>query len=84
MNEIIQHRQHLRFIVGILFLAALLVLLVASIRRIVITYREERRADTVAIIGLVVALLVFVCVILTVLGPVIGSTVNTILSGGAE
>ena len=71
-------------IAGFLFLAALLVLLVASVSRIVVTYREERKADIVAIIGLVVVLLVFVCVILTVFGPVIGPTVNAILSGGVE
>ena len=63
-------------IVGILFLAALLVLLVASIRRIVITYREGRKADIVAIIGLVVVLLVFVCIFLVLLGPVIDRPYN--------
>jgi hypothetical protein len=71
-------------IAGILFLAILLVLLVASIRRIVIAYREERRADVVAIIGLVVVLVVFACFILTLLGPVIGPTGETILPGGAR
>jgi hypothetical protein len=58
-------------IVGILFLVALLVLLVASIRRIVITYREERKADIVAIVGLVVVVLVFACACAILIGPTI-------------
>jgi hypothetical protein len=59
-------------IAAFLFLAALLVLLVASIRRIVVTYREQGKADSVAIIGLVVVLLVFACIVWALLGPVIG------------
>jgi hypothetical protein len=71
-------------IVGILFLVALLALLVASTRRIVIAYREGRRADIAAIIGVVVVLLVFACAILVVLGPVIDPTGETMLPGGVR
>jgi intracellular septation protein A len=59
-------------IAGILLLAALTVLLAASIRRIIVSYRDQRKVDVVAVVGLVVVLLVFVCSCLILLGPTIG------------
>jgi intracellular septation protein A len=63
-------------VAGIVFLVALTVLLVASIRRIIVTYRDQRKVDVVAVVGLVVVFLVFVCLCLTLLGPTIGETLN--------
>jgi hypothetical protein len=58
-------------VVGILFLVLLLVLLVASIRRIILTFRETRRIDVVAVLGLVVVILVFTCLCLALIGPAV-------------
>jgi intracellular septation protein A len=63
-------------VAGLLFLVALTVLLVASIRRIIVTYRDQRKVDVVAVVGVVVVFLVFVCLCLTLLGPTIGETLN--------
>ena len=63
-------------IAGILFLVALTVLLVASIRRIIVTYRDQRKMDVVAVAGLAVVFLVLVCLCLTLLGPTIGETLD--------
>ena len=71
-------------IVGILFLVALLVLFVASVQRIVVTYRDQRKADIVAIISLLLVLLIFACVILLILGPVIDPAINGIPLWSAE
>jgi hypothetical protein len=66
-------------IAGILFLVALTVLFVASIRRIFVRYRDEKKVDIVAVVGLVVVLLVLICACLTLLGPTIGETFSLIV-----
>jgi len=68
-------------VAGIVFLVALGVLLVASIRRIVNSYREKSRVSIAAILGLVVAVLVVVCACMLVLGPIIGAEFGSIISG---
>ena len=66
-------------IAGILFLVALTVLCVASVRRIIIRYRDEKKVDIVAVVGLAIVLLVLICVCLTILGPTVGETFNLIV-----
>jgi hypothetical protein len=63
----------LGIVVGILFLVLLLVLLVASIRRMILTYRETRRIDVVAVLALAVVILVFTCLCLALIGPAVSS-----------
>ena len=63
-------------VAGIVFLVALTVLLVASTRRVFVTYRDQRKVDVVAVVGLVVVFLVLSCLCLTLLGPVIGQTLE--------
>jgi hypothetical protein len=65
-------------VAGIVLLVALVILLVASIGRIITSYREKRKLDIVAIVGLAVVILVLVCVCLTLLGPVVGPTIDTL------
>jgi hypothetical protein len=65
-------------IAGSLFLAALIVLFVASIGRIIAKYRDQRKVDVVALVGMAVVFLVLICVCLTLLGPTIGETLDLI------
>jgi hypothetical protein len=66
-------------IAGILFLVALTVLLVASIRRIFVKYRDQKEVDVVAVVSLVLVFLILICICLTLLGPTIGETLNLIV-----
>jgi len=66
-------------VAGIVLLVTLGVLLVASIRRIVISYREKSRVSIAAILGLVVVVLVIVCACMLVLVPIIGAEFGSII-----
>lgn len=59
-------------IAGILFLVVLTVLLVASIRRIVVRYRDQKKVDIVAVVSLLLVLIILSCICLMLLGPTIG------------
>jgi uncharacterized membrane protein (DUF373 family) len=59
-------------VAGILFLLALAVLFVASVRRIFVKYRDEKKVDIVAAVSLVLVFLILTCICLLLLGPTIG------------
>ena len=54
-------------------LVALLVIVPVSVKRIIVAYRGDKGIDVAATLGLIIAVAIFACLCLVLLGPTIGS-----------